>query len=144
MPEDIHIGPLHLRFLRSKHETAGALDMFEMTVPPDARMPVAHYHRDWDETVYGVSGVLTFTVAGELIAIGPGETIHIPGGVVHGFDNRGPAPATCLSVLTPGILGPEYFREMAAALAGGAPPDPAIMRGIMARHGLIPVPPQSN
>ena len=137
MPEIIRIGPIELRFLRSKHDTNGSLDLFEMTVPPSGRMPVPHYHRDWDETVYGLTGVVTFTVNGTPRDIGPGESLFIQRGVVHGFDNRSGATATCLSVLTPGVLGPEYFREIAALVAAG-PPDEAKMREIMLRHGLVP------
>src|SRR5216684_9032193 len=138
MPEDIRVGSLELRFLCSKHDTGGGLDMLEMTCPPDGRMPVPHYHRDWDETIYGLSGVVTFTVDGKQVEIGPGDTIFIRRGVVHGFDNRSKAPARCLCVLTPGVLGPEFFREMGAELAANTPPDPAKMRTIMERHGLIP------
>ncbi len=137
MTEIIAIGPLQLRFLHDKHSTKGSLDMFEMTVPPEGRMPVAHYHRDWDEAVYGLTGTVTFTVEGVPHAIGPGGSLFIPRGAVHGFDNRSGEPATCLSVLTPGVLGPEYFRELAALIAKG-PPDPAVAREIMLRHGLIP------
>ena len=137
MPEVIRIGPLELRFLRSKHETGGSLDVFEMTVPPEGQMPVAHYHRDWDETVYGLTGTVTFTVDGEAHNIGPGDVLFIPRGVVHGFDNRSGATATCLGVLTPGVLGPEYFRELADLVAAG-PPDEAVVREIMLRHGLVP------
>ena len=61
MPDTIRIGPLELRFLCDKHDTHGALDMFEMLVPPGGQMPVAHYHRTWDETAYGLEGTLTFT-----------------------------------------------------------------------------------
>jgi quercetin dioxygenase-like cupin family protein len=82
---------------------------------------------------------VTFTVEGKDVEIGPGDTVFIRRGVVHRFDNRSGAPARCLCVLTPGVLGPEYFREMAAELAAGTPPDPARMRTIMERHGLIPV-----
>lgn len=137
MPESIRIGPLELRFLRSKHDTGGGLDLFEMTVPPSGRMPVAHYHRDWDETVYGLTGTVTFTVRGAPHAVGPGDSLFIRRGVVHGFDNRSGATATCLSVLTPGVLGPEYFRELAVLIAAG-PPDEAKVREIMLRHGLVP------
>jgi hypothetical protein len=42
--ETLGIGGLELRFLQTKEETAGSLDAFEMTVQPNARMPVAHYH----------------------------------------------------------------------------------------------------
>jgi len=142
MPEIIHVGSIELRFLRSKHETGGALDMFEMIVPPNARMPVPHWHRNWEETAYGLSGVVTFTVDGKPVEIGPGDDVFIPRGIVHGFDNRGTVPAVCLCVLTPGVLGPEYFREIGAELATGAPPDPAKLGAIMARHGLIPAPPK--
>ena len=139
-PEDIRIGALHLRFLRSKHDTGGALDMFEMTVPANARMPVPHYHRDWEESVYGLSGALTFTIGGETVTVGPGDTAFIPRGVVHGFENRGTETASALCILTPGILGPEYFRDI-AALAAAGPPDAAKMRAIMDRYGLVPAPP---
>ncbi|NDR75258.1 cupin domain-containing protein, partial [Klebsiella pneumoniae] len=40
----------------------------------------------------------------------------------------------------PGALGPQYFREMAALLTGGAP-DPAKMKETMLRYGLVPVAP---
>lgn len=137
MLEVIRIGPLELRFLHSKHETGGSLDMFEMTVPPEGQMPVAHYHRDWDETVYGLTGTVTFTVDDGAHEVGPGDVLFIPRGTVHGFDNRSGAVATCLSVLTPGVLGPEYFRELADLVAAG-PPDEAVVREIMLRHGLVP------
>jgi quercetin dioxygenase-like cupin family protein len=137
MAETIKIGSLSLRFFLDKHETNGSLDLFEMTVPPDGQMPVAHYHRDWDETVYGLEGTITFTVDGSPHAIGPGGTLFIRRGIVHGFDNRSGAPAKCLSALTPGVLGPEYFRELADLIAAG-PPDEAKVREIMQRHGLVP------
>jgi len=139
MTETIRVGSLELRFLHDKHSTQGALDMFEMTVPPGGGMPVPHYHRDWEETVYGLSGVLTLTVDGAIIAVGAGESLFIARGVVHGFDNRGTEAARCLCVLTPGVLGPEFFREMAAATAS-PPPDLALLREILTRHGLVPVP----
>ena len=137
MAEEIRIGAVILRFLRDKHATNGSLDLFEMTVPPEGEMPVPHYHRDWDETVYGLNGTVTFTTKGQPQAIGPGETLFIPRGTVHGFDNRSGAEATCLCVLTPGVLGPEYFRELAALVADG-PPDEALVREVMLRHGLMP------
>ena len=137
MPETIHIGPLELRFLRDKHGTHGSLDMFEMLVPPDGQMPVAHYHRDWDETVYGLDGTVTFTVDGTPQPVGPGGALFIPRGIVHGFDNRSGTSARCLAVLTPGVLGPEYFRELAGLIAKG-PPDEAAVQEIMLRPGLVP------
>jgi len=141
MVETIQVGAMQLRFLRSKHDTGGALDLFEVLVPPNSRMPVPHYHRDWEETVYGLEGTITFTVAGERVELKAGGDLFIPRGVVHGFINETQAMAKMLSVLTPGVLGPEFFREMGALMAGGAAPDPAKAGEIMKRHGLIPAPP---
>ena len=137
MPETISFNGLELRFLHTKDDTGGALDMFEMTVEPDARMPVPHHHESWDETVYGLSGVTTFVIGGKQVDLKPGESVFIGRGVVHAFRNDSGAPATCLSVLTPGVLGPGYFREMAALLSGG-PPDMAKLKDTMLRHGLVP------
>ncbi|WP_131116365.1 cupin domain-containing protein [Lichenihabitans psoromatis] len=138
MTETIQIGPIVLRFLRSKHDTAGSLDMFEMDVAWEGRMPVPHYHRNWDETVYGLRGTLMFHVDGKPMTLDPGDTLFIPRGTVHGFENRGGTLATCLCMLTPGVLGPEYFREFGAVVAAGKP-DPEVLREIMLRHGLVPV-----
>ena len=137
--EVIRIGGLELRFLRSKEDTNGSLDMFEMTAQPNARMPVPHYHETWDETVYGLRGKTTWRIDGQDVGIGPGQTAFIKRGVVHGFRNDTQEPASCLCVLTPGVLGPAYFREMATLIAGGSP-DLAKMKETMLRYGLVPVP----
>jgi quercetin dioxygenase-like cupin family protein len=140
MAELIEVGAMQLRFLRTKHDTGGALDMFEVVIPPNSRMPVSHHHRDWEETIYGLEGVVTWTVAGKRIGIKPGDDLFIPRGVVHGFINGTQETAKMLCVLTPGVLGPEFFREMSEAMAGPAPADPGRMGEIMKRHGLIPAP----
>ena len=44
-------------------------------------------------------------------------------GVVHGFNNLKPANAKALAVVTPALIGPDYFREMAAIVNAGGPPD---------------------
>jgi quercetin dioxygenase-like cupin family protein len=140
MPEIIRIGALELKFLRSKEDTAGSLDMFEMTLLPNARMPIPHYHENWDETIYGLTGTTSWRIDGEDIDLGPGETVFIRRGVVHGFTNRSSGPASCLCTLTPGVLGPQYFRDMVSLLSSGAP-DPAKMKETMLRYGLVPAPP---
>ena len=143
MVEIIKLGGIELEFLHSKDDTADSLDMFKMTVQPRAKVPVAHYHESWDEAVYGLSGVLNFEIGDEDIAIGPGQSAFIQRGVVHGFKNKTQAPATCLSVLTPGVLGPQYFRELAVMISSGAPLDPGRVKEVMLRYGLIPVAPKA-
>jgi quercetin dioxygenase-like cupin family protein len=140
MAEIINLGSLQLRFLQSKDDTAGSLDMFEMTLQPNARMPIPHYHESWDETIYGLTGTTTWRVDGRDIVLTPGETVFIKRGIVHGFTNRTAEPATALCTLSPGVLGTQYFKDMAGLLAAGAP-DPAKMKETMLRYGLVPAPP---
>ena len=139
MTETIRVGGLELKFLQTPDETAGSITMFEMIAYPHAKMPVAHFHESWEEAAYGISGSITWRINGEEIVTGPGQAVFIPRGVVHGFRNDTQEPARCLCILTPGVLGPDYFREIGALLADG-PPDPVAMKAVMLRHGLVPAP----
>ena len=138
--EQIRIGELAIRFLLEGKDTGGALAMFEFEVAAGGKVPAAHSHDAYEETAYGIQGVMTFTVEGQREEIHPGEVLCIPRGAVHRFDNLNPETATCLAVLTPGILGPEYFREIATVLkaSAGGPPNLAAIGDVMRRHGLTP------
>jgi quercetin dioxygenase-like cupin family protein len=135
--EVIRIGGLELRFLQTKESSEGSLDLFEMTVQPGARVPIPHFHQNWDETVYGLAGVSTWRVDGRDVELEPGRGLFIKRGIVHSFRNDKPEPTICLNILTPGVLGPGYFREIAALVASG-PPDPEQMKATMLRYGLVP------
>src|SRR5262245_34282782 len=138
--EEIRIGQLAIRFLVEGEAAGGSVAVFEFDVPAGAKVPIAHSHDAYEETIYGLEGVLTWTVDGEQIDVGTGEAVVIPRGVVHRFDNAGDADARALGIVTPGILGPGYFREMAQMVeaAAGGPPDLAAMGDVMRRHGLTP------
>ena len=138
--EEIRIGQLAIRFLLEGKDTGGGLAMFEFDVAAGAKVPAAHSHDSYEETIYGVHGVMTFTVNDQREEIHPGEVLCIPRGAVHRFDNLHLETSRCLAVLTPGILGPEYFREIAAVLqaSAGGPPNLAAIGAVMRRHGLTP------
>jgi quercetin dioxygenase-like cupin family protein len=138
--EAIRLGVLEIRFLLGGDETGGAVAVFEFDVPAGARVPAAHSHDGYEETLYGLRGTLTWTVGGERIDVGEGDALCIPRGTVHRFDNETDEPATALAVVTPGVLGPGYFRDMAELVAGGGPPDPEAVATVMRRHGLTPAP----
>lgn len=137
---EIRIGQLALRFLIDGPVAGASLTMFEMAVPSGAKVPAAHSHDAFDETILGLEGVLTMTLEGARVEVGPGEALFIPRGAVHRFDNPLPATAKVLAVITPGILGSAYFREIAAiaSAAAGGPPDGAAIAAVMLRHGLTP------
>jgi len=140
--EIIRAGQITIGFLMEANASKGALTAFEFTVPAGAKVPLPHYHRQFDEMIYGLEGTLTFTVDGKPVEIGVGECCFIPRGVVHGFVNQKQVDAKALAVITPGLLGPEFFKEMAALMASGGPPDVEKMKAVMGKHGLVPVLPQ--
>ena len=141
-PETIRVGQIEVRFLLESKDTNGQLATFEFTVPAGAKVPVPHSHERYDETIYGLQGALTFTVNGRVTEVVPGETLFIPRGAVHGFNNLKPSDAKALAVVTPALIGPEFFREMAAIINAGGPPDVEKLKAAMNKHGLVPAPPQ--
>ena len=138
--EEIKVGDLAIRFLVEGEQSGGSAAVFEFDVPAGARVAAGHSHDGYEETIYGLEGILTWTVDGVPVDLGPGEALCIPRGVVHQFDNLRDIDAKALAIVTPGILGPEYFREVAAVLdaAVGGPPDFAALGEVMRRHGLTP------
>jgi len=140
--EEIRVGQVAIRFLVEGKASGGAVAIFEFDVPAGAKVPVGHSHDAYEETIYGLQGVLTWTIAGVATEVGPGEALCIRRGVVHRFDNKHGADAKGLAIVTPGVLGPDFFREVAAIMktAAGGPPDFAAIAAVMRRHGLTPAP----
>lgn len=140
--ETIPIGPLAVRFLLTGENSGGTLAAFQVTVPAAQRLPAAHSHDGYEETIYGIEGTLTWTVEGRPIDVGPGQALCIPRGAVHRFDNNTAQDATALCLVTPAAIGPQFFRDAAelVSAAAGGPPDMARMIEVMLRHGLTPAP----
>ena len=106
----IRTGQIEIRFRLQAAQTEGRMTMFEFLVPAGARVPVPHSHDAFDETVYGLAGVTTWMLDGEL------------------------------RVIVPGLLGPEYVREVAAVVNAAGPPNIERVMEVMRRHGLRPAP----
>jgi quercetin dioxygenase-like cupin family protein len=141
--EIIGFGPLSIRFLITGVDSNGSVAAFELTVAGGERLPApAHSHDHYEETIYGLDGVLTWTVDGRAIDVGPGQALCIPRGAIHRFDNLANQSAKALCVITPAAIGPAYFREAFEVLRAGAggPPDRTKMAEVMRRHGLTPAP----
>jgi quercetin dioxygenase-like cupin family protein len=138
--EEITVGEMAIRFLIEGSQSGGSVAIFEFDVPVGARIAGAHSHDGYDETIYGLEGVLTWTIEGTPTEVAPGEAVFIPRGAVHNFENRGDVDAKALAIATPGVIGPDFFREVGTILAAaaGGPPDLAALGAVMRRHGLTP------
>jgi quercetin dioxygenase-like cupin family protein len=141
-PEEIKVGELAIRFLVEGEQSGGSVAVFEFDVPAGARVPVAHSHDGYEETIYGLEGVLSWTIEGTATDVAPGEALLIQRGAVHHFENTGDMDATALAIITPGVLGPDFFQDVAAILdaAHGGPSDIAAIAAVMSDHGLTPAP----
>jgi quercetin dioxygenase-like cupin family protein len=144
--DTITVGALGVRFLVQAADSNGSAAVFECYVPADSRMPAPHSHDGFEETIYGLEGVTTWTIDGETLEVGPGEAVCVQRGQIHGFENHGSIDATFLAIATPAVFGPAYFREIGQVLAatGGSPPNLAAIGEVMRRHGLTPAPPNAG
>ncbi len=145
--ETIKIGPLGIRFLITGEDSNGSASIFEVVVPAGQKlMAPAHKNNAYEEILYGINGVLTWTVDGTSIEIGPGQALCIPRGAVHRFDNLTNEDVKQLAIITPAIMGPSYFHEVAQVMreAGGGPPDRGKMIDVFQRHGMTVAVPKSE
>ena len=139
----VKIGQLEIRYLVDGTVTGAGVGMFELTVAPGARVPPAHSHRDNEEVVYVLEGMLRYTVDDEVRDLKPGERMYTPRGSVHAFSNPHDRPARALIVLTPDI-GAQYFRDVAEVASTPGGPSPARMAEVMNRYGLVLAPPKPS
>ena len=139
----IHVGAISIDFLVDADDSGDSVTVFECAVPAEAQVPIPHSHDAFEETIYGLEGVCTWTIDGQAREVGPGESVCIRRGHVHGFENRDSVDAKFLAIATPGVFGPSYFRDVAQVLAAaaGGPPDLAALDDAMRRHGLTPAQP---
>ena len=144
--ETIHIGQtgIEIRFLLTRDDTNCNLSVFEFRVPAGRKLPApAHKNDAYEEVLYGIEGILTWTVDGTPIEVGPGQALCIPRGAAHRFDNFGSQDVKQLVVISPPVMGPTYFREAAEVIGAAAsgPPDGAKMAEVFRRHGMTVVAP---
>ena len=136
--DTVRIGALELRFLVDETSGSGNLVMFEFVIPPDARVPAPHFHKEVDEVVYALEGVTTTTLNGHKHELRTGQSLFVPRGSVHVHENSHGETARSLIVMTPGTIGRRYFEDVAREVNGPGKPDLVKVKEIMLRYGLVP------
>jgi mannose-6-phosphate isomerase-like protein (cupin superfamily) len=79
----------------------GGYSLIEDLVPPGLGAPL-HVHTREDEAIYVTAGELEVTVAETRRLAKPGDVVHMPRRVPHGFRNASERPARMLIVFSPG------------------------------------------
>ena len=108
-------------------QTAGAFTLLTDSAPPGWRLP-PHAHGGESETVHVTSGRLWMTIGDVERELGPGDTVHIPAGVVHEGGTAGAEPVERVVVFAP--AGMERLFEALAEVD-----DPAQMVDLAREHG---------
>ena len=136
--DTIKVGQLEITYLIDGR-SQGGMGVFELLVPPGSNVPPPHSHTYNEECVYVLDGLLRYSVDNITRDLRPGDWMHTPKGAVHGFSNPHEKSARALIILTPDI-GAQYFRDTAAVINVGGPPDRTQLLAVMARYGLVPAP----
>jgi quercetin dioxygenase-like cupin family protein len=71
--EEIRIGGMAIRFRLESEASGGSVALFEFDVASGARVPGAHSHDAYEETIYGLEGVLSWTLDGVKTDVGRGR-----------------------------------------------------------------------
>jgi mannose-6-phosphate isomerase-like protein (cupin superfamily) len=115
-----------ITFLLTGADTAGALFLCEVAVPPLGGPPPHIHHRE-DESLFVIEGELTFQLAGKPIHATAGDLVYVPRGTVHNFQNTGQSRARMIVLTTP--AGLEKFFEEAFVPALDRNADPPLLTG---------------
>lgn len=140
-PETIKVGELEIKYLIDG-ATKGGMGVFELTIPPGAKVPPPHSHTCNEECIYVLEGTLCYSVDDVTRDLHPGEWMFTPKGSVHQFSNSRGETARALVVLTPDI-GAQYFRDVGKVVNAGGPPNREKLMEVMSAYGLVPAAPRA-
>lgn len=131
--EHLSVGGSSTTLKATGAETGGSFFLSETLLEPGFPGPPPHVHERLHDMFWVLEGTLTMRLGGDEQALEPGAFACVPPGVVHSFANRSDAPVRFLNFNTPaGWEG--YMRDLAAAFAGGGPPEPAEIGRIASRY----------
>jgi mannose-6-phosphate isomerase-like protein (cupin superfamily) len=103
-------------FRKTASDTNGELLAFELFLAPDGHVPGAHVHPRQEESFEVVEGAMKFRRGLKTVFARAGDTVVVPPGVVHRFEDAGEEPAHVLVEVRPALRMEQLF-ETATALA---------------------------
>jgi mannose-6-phosphate isomerase-like protein (cupin superfamily) len=115
-----------ITFLQTARDTGGELLEFELELTPDGHVPGAHVHPAQEERFHVLAGRMTFRRGWRRVVAEAGETVVVPAGTVHRFENAGDEVARCRVEVVP-ALDMEQLLETTVELA---------MEGNVMRSGM--------
>jgi mannose-6-phosphate isomerase-like protein (cupin superfamily) len=115
----------------------GDLSLMERSLPPRGRRPPPHRHTNCSEAYFVLEGVVSVTVDGNELELGPEGFVLVPRGTPHTFGNAGEEEARLLVIHAPAMDA--YFAGLHELWGRSEPPSPEEERALMTRFGMEPV-----
>ena len=115
-------------------QDGGDFSLMERTLPPGGRRPPPHRHTNCSEAYFVLDGLVSVTVEGDELEVGPEGFVLVPRGTAHTFGNGGPGPARLLVIHAPAMDA--YFAALHDLWHSDQPPTPEQERALMARFGM--------
>jgi mannose-6-phosphate isomerase-like protein (cupin superfamily) len=115
----------------------GDLSLMERSLPPRGRKPPPHRHTNCSEAYFVLDGLVSVTVDGEELELGPERFVLVPRGTPHTFGNAGEEEARLLVIHAPAMDA--YFAGLHGLWGRSVPPSPEDERALMTRFGMEPV-----
>jgi mannose-6-phosphate isomerase-like protein (cupin superfamily) len=113
-------GPTAVTIKATGAETNDSFYLGEAVVAAAFPGPPPHFHERLHDMFYVLDGTLTMRLGDETTELPTGSFVCVPPGVVHTFSNPYKTAVRFLNFTTPAGWE-KYMRDLAAALATGAP-----------------------
>ncbi|HEX3925917.1 MAG TPA: cupin domain-containing protein [Streptosporangiaceae bacterium] len=114
----------------------GDFSLMERTLPPGGRRPPPHRHTNCSEAYFVLDGLVSVTVSGEELIVGPEGFVLVPRGTAHTFGNSADSEARLLVIHAPAMDA--YFAGLHDLWHREQAPTPDEERALMARFGMEP------
>lgn len=119
-------------FLRTAADTDGELLEFDLHLAPDGRVPSKHVHPYQDQRFEVLSGTMRFEQGRDTFVARAGETVLIPAGATHTFENAGNREAVVRVQVRPAMQMEQFFETVIGLSDKGA--STALDRALVARE----------
>jgi mannose-6-phosphate isomerase-like protein (cupin superfamily) len=117
-------------------QDGGDFSLMERTLPPGGRRPPPHRHTNCAEAYFVLDGLVSVTVEGEDLSVGPEGFVLVPRGTAHTFGNSSERDARLLVIHAPAMDA--YFAGLHDLWQRDLPPSTDEERALMARFGMEP------
>ena len=115
-------------------QDGGDFSLMERTLPAGGRRPPPHRHVNCSEAYFVLDGLVSVTVSGQELAVGPEGFVLVPRGILHTFGSVGQSAARLLVIHAPAMDA--YFAGLHDLWNRDQPPSPDEERALMTLFGM--------